>query len=175
MSGISSPPSSSVNGIFQARILKWVATSFSRGFSQPRYRTWGPCIIRRLLIAGRFFTNCVTREAPLPTSTLMYAPISWSLRSANTHTVVLKHWPIPLIMVTDVHISNLSFPTISSSIMPLWPAWKHVSGRQWTLQWPGNHSGSKDSDFLLQEIPRSETELEIRYCYLASDQSYRPK
>ena len=31
-----SPPGSSVHGIFQARILEWVATSFSRGSSQPR-------------------------------------------------------------------------------------------------------------------------------------------
>ena len=31
----SSLPGISVHGIFQARILKWVATSFSRGSSQP--------------------------------------------------------------------------------------------------------------------------------------------
>ena len=31
-----SPPGSSVHGIFQARILEWVAISFSRGSFQPR-------------------------------------------------------------------------------------------------------------------------------------------
>ena len=31
-----SPPGSSVHGILQARILGWVAISFSRGSSQPR-------------------------------------------------------------------------------------------------------------------------------------------
>ena len=31
-----SPPGSSVYGILQARILEWVAISFSRGFSRPR-------------------------------------------------------------------------------------------------------------------------------------------
>ena len=31
-----SPPVSSIHGIFQARILEWVAISFSRGSSQPR-------------------------------------------------------------------------------------------------------------------------------------------
>ena len=31
-----SPPCSSVHGIFQARVLEWVAISFSRGSSQPR-------------------------------------------------------------------------------------------------------------------------------------------
>ena len=34
-----SPPGSSVHGIFQVRILKWVAISFSRGSSWPRYWT----------------------------------------------------------------------------------------------------------------------------------------
>ena len=33
------PPGSSVHGIFQARILKQVVTSFSRGSSQPRNQT----------------------------------------------------------------------------------------------------------------------------------------
>ena len=39
-----SPPSSSVHGIFQARILKWVAISFYRGSSWPRGQTWVSCI-----------------------------------------------------------------------------------------------------------------------------------
>ena len=34
-----SPPGSSIHGILQARILEWVAIFFSRGSSQPRYRT----------------------------------------------------------------------------------------------------------------------------------------
>ena len=42
---------SSVHGILQARILEWVAISFSRGSSQPRVRTGFFCI------ADRFFTN----------------------------------------------------------------------------------------------------------------------
>ena len=38
------PPGSSVYGIFQARILEWVAISYSRGSSWPRDRTLIPCI-----------------------------------------------------------------------------------------------------------------------------------
>ena len=34
-----SPLGSSVHGVLQARILEWVAISFSRGSSQPRDRT----------------------------------------------------------------------------------------------------------------------------------------
>jgi len=44
-------PGSSVHGILQARILEWVAISFSRGSSWPRNWTRVSCI------AGRFFTD----------------------------------------------------------------------------------------------------------------------
>ena len=44
-----SPPGSSVRGILQARILKWVAVSFSRGSSQPRNQTWVSYICRQIL------------------------------------------------------------------------------------------------------------------------------
>ena len=33
-------PGSSLHGILQARVLEWVAISFSRGSSQPRDQTW---------------------------------------------------------------------------------------------------------------------------------------
>ena len=33
------PPGSSIHGFFQARILEWVAISYSRGSSPPRDRT----------------------------------------------------------------------------------------------------------------------------------------
>ena len=39
-----SPPGSSVPGISQARILEWVAISFSSGSSQPRDRTCVSCV-----------------------------------------------------------------------------------------------------------------------------------
>ena len=39
-----SPPGSSVHGIFQARVLEWVAISCSRGSSRPRDRTLVSCI-----------------------------------------------------------------------------------------------------------------------------------
>ena len=51
-------PGFSVHGLFQARILEWVAISFSRGSSWPRNRT------RVSRIAGRRFILWTTREAP---------------------------------------------------------------------------------------------------------------
>ena len=40
----SSPPTSSVHGILQARVLEWAATSLSMGSSQPRDQTQAPRI-----------------------------------------------------------------------------------------------------------------------------------
>ena len=54
-----SPQGSSVHVIFQARILEWVAISFSRGSFQPRGWTQVSCTI------GRFFTYWAMREARL--------------------------------------------------------------------------------------------------------------
>ena len=44
-----SPPGSSAHGIPQARILEWVAISFSMGSSQPRDGTNVSCLDRRIL------------------------------------------------------------------------------------------------------------------------------
>ena len=44
-----SPPCSSVHGIPQARMLEWVAISFSRGSSWSRDRTWVYCIGKWIL------------------------------------------------------------------------------------------------------------------------------
>ena len=51
-----SPPGSSIHGIFQARILEWVAIFFSRRSSPPRDSTQVSRIV------GRHFTVWATRE-----------------------------------------------------------------------------------------------------------------
>ena len=51
-----SPPGSTVHGILQARILEWVAISFSRGSSRPRDQT------QVSHIAGSLFTDQVFRK-----------------------------------------------------------------------------------------------------------------
>ena len=55
-----SPLGSSVHGISQARILEWVATSFSRGPSQPRDQTQVSCISH---IGRQILYHCATWEA----------------------------------------------------------------------------------------------------------------
>ena len=46
------------SGILQARILEWVAISFSRGSSQPRDRTWVSCIAGRRTPSHQGFQEC---------------------------------------------------------------------------------------------------------------------
>ena len=58
---------SSVHGVLQARILGWVAISFTRGSSWPRDRTQVFCI------EGKFFIIWATREAPIQ-DTWMQSP-----------------------------------------------------------------------------------------------------
>ena len=74
----------SVHGILQARILEWVAFSFSRGSSQPRDRTQ----VSR--IAGGFLTSWATREA-------LGSPLKWvGLSNSNSFPLgdvtLLKVW-----------------------------------------------------------------------------------
>ena len=53
------PPGSSAHAIFQATILEWVATSFSRAASQTRDLTWVSCIF----YTGRcILYHCATWE-----------------------------------------------------------------------------------------------------------------
>ena len=67
-----SSPGSSVHRISQARILEWVAISYSRGSSQ--LRDW----TRFSALAGRFFTTAPPRKSP------------FCLCSSLKHEVLLK-------------------------------------------------------------------------------------
>ena len=55
-----SPPGSSVHGVSQARILEWVAISYSRGSSQPRDQTHISCVS---CTERRFLYHCTAWEA----------------------------------------------------------------------------------------------------------------
>ena len=60
--GLYSLPGFSIHGIFQARILEWVAVSSSRGSSQPRGGTHVSCV------------SCIGREILCPSTTCV-APL----------------------------------------------------------------------------------------------------
>ena len=63
-----SPPDCSVHGIFQVRMLEWVAISFSGGSSQPRDLTCVSCT------AGRFFTTEPPTAAAAAAKSLQSCP-----------------------------------------------------------------------------------------------------
>ena len=61
-----SPPGSSVNGIFQARILEWVAIFFSRGIFLTQRSNPGLPHCRRILYHLSYQgIHCTTREIPI--------------------------------------------------------------------------------------------------------------
>ena len=62
-------PGSSVHGILQARVLEWVAISFSTGSSWPKNQTH---ISMSPGLAGRFFTTSATWEACLKCIEIKY-------------------------------------------------------------------------------------------------------
>ena len=69
-----SPPDSSVHGIYQARILKWVAISSSRDLPDPGIKSLSPAL------AGGFFTT----EPP-------GKPLIWSSLFCYSSTVLQKN------------------------------------------------------------------------------------
>ena len=75
-----SPPGSSVHGIFQARILEWVAISFSRGSSRPR--DWTP--VSRM--AGRHFNLWAT--------SLDYTVVTFRYKSSAFNNQKVYFWHI---------------------------------------------------------------------------------
>ena len=99
-----SPPGSSVHEIFQARILEWVAISFSRGSSQPRDQTQVSCS------AGRSFTDGATREAPYVKH--MLTEMKGKLvnlkviRDCNTPFSILNRWSRQKISKEPVKVSK---------------------------------------------------------------------
>ena len=81
-------PDSSVHGIFQTRILEWVAISFSRGSSPPRDWIWVSCI------AGRFFTNWATKEAPYYIYTDINTTHRYNFMAALKKWINVIYWNI---------------------------------------------------------------------------------
>ena len=83
-----SPPGSSVHGILQARILEWVAISFSRGSYGPRDR----------IQVSALWADALTSEPPLPA--LMMG--RWAqIGGGNTG----KRWLDPITNSVDMNIT----------------------------------------------------------------------
>jgi len=103
-----SPLGSSVHGICQARILEWVANSFSRGSSQPRDWTHVSCIGRQILY------HWATREA----RSEIHIILSGARKNTHTYscTPVLSKACIISLVINITPIRCCSAPLHSSSL-----------------------------------------------------------
>ena len=107
-----SPPGSSVHGISQARILEWIAISFSREPSHPRGQTHISCIGRWILF------HWATWEAPLMSTCCS----SISKTCPTLHPHGLKHTRLPCptssprVCSTSCPLNQWCHPTISSCL-----------------------------------------------------------
>ena len=85
-----SPPGSSVYGIFQVRILEWIAISSSRGSSELRYQTR---VSMAPALASRFFS---TETAGKPPFTLINSAKLSSKQVVQTYILTEKNWENPI-------------------------------------------------------------------------------
>ena len=95
-----SPPGSSVHGVFQERILEWVAIFFSRGSSWPRIE---PESLALPALAGRCFTTvppaviAIIKPLWFQTSSLFLLHVPWLLwiRRGALHVLDMQErWPM---------------------------------------------------------------------------------
>ena len=105
----------SIHMIFHARILEWIAISFSRRSSQPRDWT------RVSGIVGRCFTVWATREVYTTPSSVQFSHsvVSNSLRPHGLQYAKLPcPLPTPGVCTNSHPSSQWCHPTISSSVIP---------------------------------------------------------
>ena len=117
------PPSYSIHGILQAKMLQWVALPFSRGSYKLRDLSWVSCI------PGRSFTIWATREtlilaclshSPLLFSSLLSSAICKA--SSDNHFAFFLFYFLGVILVTasctmlwtSVHSSSSNLSTRSN-------------------------------------------------------------
>ena len=116
-------PSSSVHGIFQARILQWLAIPFSRRSSQPRDQIHISCIF----CLGRWILyQCSTWEAPW----------QWEEMIENSGVVGKKQIKDLIFRFPSTH-PNLKFHLCSGSHRP--KTW-YVSTNLHKIEW--EHEGA---------------------------------
>ena len=112
-------PGSSVHGIFQARILEWVAISFSRRSSWPRDWTCISCVI------GRHFTVWATREVQSRSRCFFGTLLLfwWSNRCWQ-----FDLWLLCLFKIQLVHLEVLSSRTVEAVLENFEHFFAHIWG-----------------------------------------------
>ena len=126
----------SVYGVFQARVLEWVAISFSRGSSQPRDRT----LVSRT--AGRCFTIWATREALQELNWTLIT--NWAIREATT----CMYNPINVYIYVYIEASVVAQLAKNLPAMQATWVWSRVRRIPWRRKW------QPTPIFLLGEVHR---------------------
>ena len=129
-----SPPGSSVHGISRARILEWLAISFSRGSSRPRDRACVSCIGRWFLSTeppGKFW--CLNWTKTIKNHLCDFQPrnqvylYNWVQMRESVHSVIFC-WTW---RVTDTALGwgDLGGPAefLSRSVYGLSPCWHCIN------------------------------------------------
>ena len=134
-------PGSSVHGISQARILEWIAISFSKGFPQTRDSTSISYIGRQVLY--HFNTCCCCYSVTQSCLTLCHL-MDCSMPGVPAH----HHLPEPI--QTRVHwVSDVIKPLCPQT--PSFPPAFNLSQHQELFQWVGSsHQVVKVLEFQLQ-------------------------
>ena len=151
----SSLPDFSVHGLLQARILEWIAMSFSRGSFQSRDQT------QVSLIAGEFFTVWVTKETPeywSGFSSVQLLSRVWLCNPMNCSMPGLPvHQQLPESTQTYVHWVGDAIQASHPLSSPSPPA-LNLSQHQGLFKWVGSLS-------LLQRIfPTQESNWGLLHC-----------
>ena len=124
-------PRSSIHGIFQTRVLEWVAISLSRESSQPRDQIWVSCVV------GRCCMVWATREGKDKGNKLPCFPLT-SVSETFFSSVQFSRWvmsnslrphglqhtrppcpsPTPTVYSNSRPLRRWCHPTVSSSVIP---------------------------------------------------------
>ena len=152
-------PGSSVYGIFQARVLEWVAIFFSRGSSWPRNWTWVACI------ADRFITDWATREAlrcqifliwlqfsSVQLSSVRLFETQWTAACQASLSIINSRSLFKLTSIELVMPSNhliLCHPLLQPSIFPSIRIFSNESAlHKWPKYWSFSFNISPSNEYL---------------------------
>ena len=160
---MSSSCCSSIHGIFQARVLEWVAISFSRGFSWPRDWT------HVSLITGRCFTIWATREAQSESEVsqscpTLCDPMDCSLPGSSIHGIV---------QASVLEWVAISFSRGSSRPRD-WIQVSCIAGRCFTI-WATREARQSKTQFVPQPVPLIRKLLQASYPYPRRQTEWKPQ
>ena len=116
-------PASSVRGTLQARILEWVAISYSRGSSQPRDQTCVSCICRGILLPLSHLGSPIRIYQP--------SNLKLPVRPSPSSSPLGKHKAVPCLCTLNFlceSLGKLRFSIwlnyLGTSLSCLWLSWK---------------------------------------------------